>query len=56
MEGIQEQIDATLEPLLTRSINKKASWTIDLAGEIVDYDKQFKLYLMTKMFNPHFRP
>ena len=27
-----------------------------MGGEQIDYDINFKLYLMTKLFNPHFRP
>jgi dynein heavy chain len=27
-----------------------------MAGEQIDYDPKFKLFLMTKLYNPHFRP
>jgi dynein heavy chain len=27
-----------------------------MAGEQIDYDSKFKLFLMTKLYNPHFRP
>lgn len=27
-----------------------------MGGEQIDYDINFKLFLMTKLFNPHFRP
>lgn len=30
--------------------------TLELGGNIIDYDPQFELFLMTKLFNPHFRP
>ena len=57
LEGIQEEIEATLDPLLSRAIVKKgASYSLELGSEIIDYDPKFKLYLMTKMVNPHFRP
>lgn len=57
LEGIQEEIEATLDPLLSRAIVKKgASYTLQLGAEVIDYDPKFKLYLMTKLSNPHFRP
>jgi len=56
-EGIQEEIDATLDPLLSRAIKKKGKvLELDLGGEPIEYDPKFKLYLMTKLTNPHFRP
>ena len=57
LEGIQEEIEATLDPLLSRSIVKKgASYSLELGAEVIDYDPKFKLFLMTKLTNPHFRP
>jgi dynein heavy chain len=57
IEGIQQEIDATLDPLLSRSIKKKGkSYILDLGADQIDYDPKFRLYLMTKLFNPHFRP
>jgi dynein heavy chain, axonemal len=57
LEGIQEEIEATLDPLLSRAIVKKAgSYSLELGAEVIDYDPKFKLFLMTKLSNPHFRP
>lgn len=57
LEGIQEQIDATLEPLLTRAIVKKGpSYYLEMGSDVIDYDPNFRLFLMTKLSNPHFRP
>lgn len=57
IEGIQEELDATLDPLLSRQIKKKGnSYILELGGDPIDYDPKFKLYLMTKLFNPHYRP
>jgi len=43
--------------LLSRAIVKKAgSYSLELGAEVIDYDPKFKLYLMTKLTNPHFRP
>ena len=27
-----------------------------MGGEQIDYDMKFKLFLVTKLYNPHFRP
>lgn len=57
IEGIQEEIDATLDPLLQRAIKKQGSrYVLEMGGDTIDYDPNFKLYLVTKMYNPHFRP
>lgn len=57
IEGIQEELDATLDPLLSRQIKKKGnSYVLELGGDPIDYDPKFRLYLMTKLFNPHYRP
>lgn len=57
IEGIQEEIDATLDPLLSRSVIKKGrNFFIEMGGEQIDYDSNFKLFLVTKLYNPHFRP
>ena len=57
IEGVQEEIDATLDPLLSRSIIKKGNnYLLELGGDPIDYDPKFKLFLMTKIYNPHFRP
>lgn len=57
IEGIQQEIDPTLDPLLQRAVMKKGkSYTLEMGGEQIDYDPAFKLFLMTKLYNPHFRP
>jgi dynein heavy chain len=53
IEGIQEELDATLDPLLSRAIKKKGnSYQLELGGDPIDYDPAFRLFLMTKLFNP----
>jgi len=44
--------------LLQRAIIKKSknSYQLELGGDIIDYDINFKLFLVTKLYNPHFRP
>lgn len=58
IEGVQEEIDATLDPLLSRAIikGKGNNYLLELGGDPIDYDPKFKLFLMTKIYNPHFRP
>lgn len=50
-------MDATLDPLLSRAIKKKGkNYILEMGGDPIDYDINFKLFLVTKLFNPHFRP
>lgn len=37
-------------------MKKAGSYSLELGAEVIDYDPKFKLYLMTKLTNPHFRP
>lgn len=57
VENIGEDIDATLDPVLGRAIYKKGSTLfLKLAGEEVQYDPAFFMYLQTKLSNPHYKP
>ena len=57
IESVGEEIDAVLDPLLSRSISRKGKTKlIKLGGEEIEYDDAFKLYLQTKLSNPHYRP
>jgi dynein heavy chain len=57
IENIGEEIDATLEPVLSRAIYKKGrALYLRLGGEEVEYDPGFQLYLQTKLSNPHYKP
>jgi len=50
IEGIQSEIDATLDPLLSRAIKKKGNnYILELGGDPIDYDPNFKLFLVTKL-------
>ena len=57
-ESIGQEIDAILEPLLSQAIIKKGRNTmlIKLGSEEIEYNPSFKLYLQTKLYNPHYRP
>ena len=57
IESIGEQIDAILDPLLSRQFVKKGrGFTVKLGSEDVDIMSTFKLYLQTKLINPHYKP
>ena len=57
IENIGSEIDATLDPVLSRSIYKKGrSLYLKLGDDEVEYDIAFQLYLQTKLSNPHYRP
>ena len=57
VENLSTDIDATLDPVLSRAIIKKGrSFVIQLGGEEIEYSSDFKLYLQTKLANPHYKP
>lgn len=57
IEGAGSEIDATLDPLLSRSIIKRGKGLyLKLSAEEIDYDPKFKLFIQTKLSNPHYKP
>lgn len=57
IDSLSEEIDAVLDPLLSRQIQKKGKgYSVKLGAEDIDYDPNFRLYLQTKLINPHFKP
>eukprot|EP00916_Digyalum_oweni_P021759 GHVL01036069.1.p1 GENE.GHVL01036069.1~~GHVL01036069.1.p1 ORF type:complete len:4080 (+),score=886.02 GHVL01036069.1:1188-12242(+) len=57
IEGVGEELDAAMEPILSRAIVKKQKTLyIKIDGEDIEYDKKFKLYIQSKWSNPHYRP
>jgi dynein heavy chain len=57
IEAIGEEIDAILDPLLSRQFVKKGKGlTVRLGAEDVDLNSHFQLYLQTKLSNPHYKP
>jgi dynein heavy chain, axonemal len=57
IENLGEDLDATLEPVLARAVYKKGrQLLIKFGGEEVDFHLGFRLYLQTKLSNPHYKP
>ncbi|KAK9817742.1 hypothetical protein WJX72_001478 [[Myrmecia] bisecta] len=57
IENMGESIDAVLNPVITRSTFKKGrSLYVKLGDKEVEYNKNFKLILHTKLSNPHYPP
>ena len=57
VENCIDEIDATMDPILSRQLTKKGSTLfLNFASEDIEYDREFKLYLQTKLANPHFKP
>jgi dynein heavy chain len=57
IENVGEDLDPAIEPLLQKSIVKKGnSMTLKLGDSVIEYNKNFKFYLTTKLRNPHYLP
>lgn len=57
IENMGESIDAVLNPVITRSTFKKGrNLYVKLGDKEVEYNKNFRLFLHTKLSNPHYPP
>jgi dynein heavy chain len=57
IENIQLQVDAVLNPVIGRqTIKRGRNLVVKLGDKEVDYSPKFKLYLQTKLSNPHYPP
>lgn len=57
IESIGEEIDAILDPLLSRQFTKKGkTLSVKMGGEDIEIASGFKMYLQTKLVNPHYKP
>ncbi|BFI30788.1 dynein axonemal heavy chain [Marchantia polymorpha subsp. ruderalis] len=57
LQDVYEEVDPALEPILARSyIQRGANFFIRLGDKELDYNFSFKLYITTKLANPHFPP
>lgn len=57
LEGIENEIDPMLDPILEKQIIVKGkSKIIKLSDQEMDWDDKFRLFMTTKLANPHFSP
>lgn len=57
IESIENEVDPMLDPLLEKQINVKGrSKTVKIGDQDLDYDDKFRLYMTSRMANPHFSP
>lgn len=57
MENVEESIDAAIEPVLLKQTFRSAGTLMIKLGESsVEWSPHFKMYLTTKLRNPHYAP
>jgi len=57
IENIGTELEAALDPILTRSLfMHSGQMSLKIGENIVPYNFDFRLYLTTKLFNPHYTP
>ncbi|XP_053982803.1 dynein axonemal heavy chain 7 [Hylaeus volcanicus] len=57
IENVLEELVAPLDPILMKSIYKMAGlWFITLGEKVIEYSLRFRLYITTKLRNPHYLP
>ncbi|XP_045894232.1 dynein axonemal heavy chain 6-like [Micropterus dolomieu] len=57
LEELKETLDPALEPILTKQTFVAGGRTLIRLGDSdIDYDKNFRFYMTTKMANPHYLP
>ena len=57
LEEIEETLDPALEPVLLKQTFISGGRTLIRLGDSdIDYDKNFRFYMTTKMSNPHYLP
>jgi dynein heavy chain len=57
IEDVGEQLDPAIEPLLLKqTIRQGGRLLMKLGDSLVEYDKNFKMYITTKLANPHYLP
>lgn len=57
LEEIEETLDPALEPILLKQTFVTGGRTLIRLGDSdIDYDKNFRFYMTTKMSNPHYLP
>ena len=57
LENVQEELDPTIEPLLLKQTFKQGGVVCMRLGDAtIEYSKDFRFYITTKLPNPHYLP
>jgi dynein heavy chain len=57
LENLEEELDVTLEPLLSRNIYKiSEAWYVNFGQDIVLFNPSFRFYLTTRYRKPRYSP
>jgi len=57
IENIGESIEASLEPILLKNLQKMGtSYYLKLGDKAIQWNEDFKFYLTTTLPNPHYSP
>ena len=57
LQDVEEELDPALEPVLNKAIVKQGTRKmIKLGDSMIDYSDDFKMYITTKLPNPHYTP
>lgn len=57
IENVGTELDPALDPVLLRQVFKQAgTFVLKLGDTYVPYNDDFRLYLTTKLANPHYTP
>jgi dynein heavy chain len=57
LQDVLEEVDPALEPVLSKSLKKQGNrLVLKLGDKEIDYNHEFRLYLTTKLGNPHYPP
>lgn len=57
IESIENEVDPMLDPILEKQIIIKGrAKLIKISDTDIDYDDKFRLYMTSRLANPHFSP
>lgn len=57
IENLPQDIDAVLDPVIGKvTIKRGRNIIMKIGDNEVEYDPKFRLYLQTKLSNPHYKP
>ncbi|XP_078057018.1 dynein axonemal heavy chain 2 [Mustelus asterias] len=57
LQNVQEDLDPSLAPILNKSVTKVAGRLVmKLGDKEIEYNKEFRFYITTKLSNPHYAP